>query len=55
MSRDHRDQRGGHVRPKIDRVGCYCCEAIPPETRSRSRRRRNRALDKQERRADDRA
>jgi hypothetical protein len=52
MSRDDRDKAGGHADRKRDVRSCGCCPSLPPAERSRSRARRNRALDKFQRSAD---
>ncbi|WP_311245339.1 MULTISPECIES: hypothetical protein [unclassified Microbacterium] len=49
MAHDDRDQRGGHRRRKSDWLSCGCCPNLTKN--SRGRRRRNRELDRFERRA----
>lgn len=51
MSRDHRDQRGGHPVRRFDMLSCECCPNLPRHPRNRTRR--NRELDRYERNADD--
>lgn len=55
MSRDHRDQRGGH--PRRDKklsglLSCRCCEHIPPKTKSPKRAVRERDAARHERAAE---
>lgn len=52
MSRDDRDKRGGHARRKNNTYSCGCCLILSPREKSRSRARRNTALDRHELRAE---
>jgi len=52
MSGDNRDKRGGHARRKFGTYSCMCCPILTPATRAPERARRNRELDKNERRAE---
>jgi len=51
MSHDDRDKAGGHARRKSD-FQCRCCDGLQRRERSRGRTRRNRAINKYERRAE---
>lgn len=53
MSRDDRDKRGGHSDRRKDVYPCGCCPVLSPDQRSTGRARRNAALDKHERRAEE--
>lgn len=50
MSRDDRDQRGGHPIRKSDLLSCDCCPNLPRHARNRTRR--NRQLERFERKAE---
>lgn len=50
MSRDDRDQRGGHPNRKSDWLSCECCPNLPRHPRNRTSR--NRELDRYERNAE---
>lgn len=52
MSRSKKDQRGGHRRRKFGTYSCMCCPILAPRERDQNRTRRNAALDKNDRRAD---
>lgn len=52
MSRDDRDQRGGHAYGKSNTFSCGCCPREIRPQKSKNRRRRNRSLERHERLAD---
>lgn len=48
MSRDKRDQRGGHPVRKQVTYSCGCCDILCPQHRDQNRTTRNRALNRRE-------
>lgn len=52
MSHDDRDKRGGHAHTDKGMHSCGCCPILSDASRSTNRTKRNRALEKHERNAE---
>jgi hypothetical protein len=52
MSRDDRDQRGGHRIRRNGTYSCGCCPVLAPQAQSTNRTERDHVADRYERQAD---